>query len=120
MSHEQLKEHCANGCVWIDVRGPEEHAAHSLSVEHLLCPDTNSLIEKTREAAPDLATPIVVFCASGGRATRAVSVSRYVGGARTTIHHELILVPQTLQSEGYTNVINGGGISHIQDIAESS
>ena len=75
--------------VFLDVRTPEEYAeAHIDSAENLPVDSINA--DTASEFIPSTDTPVVVYCRSGHRAGIAVD---------------------TLNSLGYTNVKNMGGIS---------
>lgn len=75
--------------VLLDVRTPEEYAeAHIATAENL--PVDSIDADTAAEFIPSTDTPVVVYCRSGHRAGIAL---------------------ETLQSLGYTNVKNMGGIS---------
>lgn len=85
----------AAGALLIDVRSPEEFAQGHLPDAHLLPVDEFAAGQARIAdwAAGDRSRPVVVYCASGRRATRAARM---------------------LREAGYQNVINGGGLSDLQ------
>jgi phage shock protein E len=86
----------ANGAVVIDVRTSEEFAGEHLpSATNIPVQELGArLSDVANLVAGDKAKPIVVYCASGGRAGKA---------------------KRALEDAGYTNVVNGGGLDDLQD-----
>lgn len=83
----------------IDVRSPVEFSGGSIHGAIHIPVDQIHLIDKHKPRI-ELTRPIIVFCASGIRSASA---------------------RRQLLSMGYTNVINGGGISNLaMHIAQSS
>lgn len=84
-----------SGALLIDVRQPEEygegHAPHSQNIPH------DELATQLTELSQDKAQPIVVYCRSG---------------ARSSFAKEL------LEANGFTNVINAGGLPEIRSIVD--
>ena len=78
------------GAILLDVRSPQEY-------EYRRIPGSTNLplpeIEQAEKSIPDKATPLFVYCHSGGRSSQAV---------------------RTLQRMGYTSVKNIGGITNYQ------
>lgn len=73
--------------VWIDVRTSLEHAVDSIEGDPRIPHD--EIVAGIADLYPDKSTEIHLYCRSGGRAGKAVAA---------------------LQSAGYTNVSNAGGI----------
>ncbi len=89
-SNKEAQSMVAEGAKIVDVRTPGEFATgHFPGAINI---PLDSLGNRMREFGKDLASPIVVYCASGGRS----------GGAK-----------RMLESAGFTNVVNGGGISNM-------
>jgi phage shock protein E len=89
-SNKEVQSMVAEGAKIVDVRTPGEFATgHYPGAVNI---PLDSLSNRIREFGKDLAAPIVVYCASGGRS----------GGAR-----------RILESAGFTNVVNGGGLSSM-------
>lgn len=91
ISAEDVKEMVDTGTdfVFLDVRTPEEYAeAHISTAENLPVDSIN--VDTAAEFIPSTDTPVVLYCRSGHRAG---------------------IAQGTLQSLGYTNVKNMGGIS---------
>ena len=86
----------AGGAVVIDVRTAEEYAeAHLPQAINIPVQDLpNRVLEVDKLVAGDKARPIVVYCAAGSRAAKAKS---------------------TLDSAGYSTVVNGGGLDDLRD-----
>ena len=77
--------------VWIDVRSPEEYAHEHLAGTRLVPFDG---IEKgVRQLQLGKDTPIYLFCASGGRSE---------------------LARERLEAQGYTRVVNVGGLEEAR------
>ena len=89
------KQMIAAGDAVIDVRTPEEFgdghlpSATNLPVDQL----ASHLDQVAAMVGNDKTKPIVVYCASGGRASRAAAA---------------------LQAQGYTDVVNGGGYDDLR------
>ncbi len=89
------KQMIAAGATVIDVRTPEEFgdghlaAATNLPVDQV----ASHLDDVAKLVGNDKTKPIVVYCASGGRAGRAAA---------------------TLKAQGYTHVVNGGGYDDLR------
>lgn len=89
------KQLVAAGAAVVDVRTPEEFAdghldrATNIPVDDLggRMPEVDALV------GGDRAKPVVVYCRSGARASRA---------------------KQQLEAAGYTNVVNGGGLRDLR------
>ena len=81
--------------VFLDVRNEEEIAAASLnvgkSVIHATCASVNDC-PALKQLPKDKDAPVIVFCASGKRASNA---------------------KQVLENEGYMNVLNAGGLGDL-------
>lgn len=75
-----------DGAVLIDVRTPEEFASGHIEGAYNIPLDR---IESTLKIVQDKSTPLYLYCRSGARSGRACSY---------------------LQSEGYTNAVNIGGV----------
>jgi phage shock protein E len=83
-------ESIPDNAIFIDVRSPGEAAGGTIDgAINIPLPDIGA---KAKGALPKEATPIVVFCASGMRSGMA---------------------KKTLQSLGYEQVTNGGGIGSL-------
>jgi rhodanese-related sulfurtransferase len=84
----------AEGAVVLDVRTPEEfadgHLPNATNLPHHRV--AASIADVDKLVAGDKTKPIVVYCASGGRASQA---------------------RQALQAAGYSNVVNGGGYDDL-------
>lgn len=84
----------ASGAVVIDVRSTEEYAgphverATNIPIDQL----ATRLGDVEKLTGGDKAKPIVVYCASGNRASKAKT---------------------QLEANGYTNVVNGGGYDDL-------
>jgi len=85
----------ASGAAVIDVRTADEYAGgHVPNAINIPIQDLPSrLLEVDTLAAGDKARPIVVYCAKGGRASKA---------------------KQQLEAAGYTRVVNGGGFDDLR------
>ena len=85
----------ASGAVVIDVRTADEYAddhlprAINLPIQEL----ASRMADVHQLVAGDKARPIVVYCAAGARAAKA---------------------KQQLEANGYTHVVNGGGIDDLR------
>jgi rhodanese-related sulfurtransferase len=84
----------AEGAVVLDVRTPEEfadgHLPNATNIPHHRVAANIADVDKLVGA--DKGKPIVLYCASGGRASQA---------------------RQALQAAGYSNVVNGGGYDDL-------
>uniref|UniRef100_A0A7S2EXN5 Rhodanese domain-containing protein n=1 Tax=Trieres chinensis TaxID=1514140 RepID=A0A7S2EXN5_TRICV len=83
--------------VFVDVRSPQELEEATLKNRpfvhaHCTMSDTSNIMAKADEILPDKNATVVVFCAVGGRSSKAKAA---------------------LESMGYTNVYNGGGLKDI-------
>ena len=104
-SKRTLQRHLSRGdTVFIDVRQEAEvvmpphlpRAFVNVPVSMTENPSVVLLASATKDLPSEKATPIVVFCAKGGRAERAKGA---------------------LEEMGYSNVLNGGGLSEVIDAA---
>jgi phage shock protein E len=77
----------ADGSVVIDVRSESEFAGGAL--QGAVNVPLNVLDRRIADVVPDKATPVVLYCASGGRSGMAA---------------------RHLQQQGYTQVVNAGGL----------
>jgi len=84
-----------DGALIVDVRTPGEFRSGHLPGAKLI--PVNQLSAKIAEFGTDKNRPIVVYCKSGSRSGRAESF---------------------LKSAGFSNVINGGGYSHLMSVKE--
>ena len=84
----------AEGAVVLDVRTPEEfadgHLPNATNIPHHRVAANIADVDKLVGA--DKTKPIVIYCASGGRASQA---------------------RQALQAAGYSHVVNGGGFDDL-------
>lgn len=88
------KELIANGALTLDVRTKEEwDAGHLENARHLPVDDVRARLDDVEAWAGGKDKPIVVYCAMGGRAGRAMGA---------------------LKAAGFTNVVNGGGYSSLK------
>lgn len=99
-SKDQVKKAASDPrVVFIDVRSEEEVSIKALRRPYLHAPcvitECRKLEEEGRELVPDKDAPVVVFCRSGRRATKAKEV---------------------LESMGYTNVMNAGGLEDLDHL----
>ena len=80
----------------LDVRTAEEFAAGHLAGAHLVpVQELSSRIAEVKQMLEDdLSRPVVVYCRSGGRATRAARL---------------------LHDAGFQDVTNGGGLKDLQE-----
>lgn len=90
---------------WLDVRSQneqEEAPLPKVRARRVQCPvwmdEANDLVANAAQLLPDKDAPILCFCAVGGRAGVAKSA---------------------LEAAGYTNVINAGGLSDVEELATS-
>jgi len=85
----------AEGAFVLDVRTPDEYAAgHLANAANVPIQEfAQRMAEVEKLAGADKARPVVVYCAAGGRATKA---------------------KQQLEAAGYTNVVNGGGFDDLR------
>lgn len=83
------------GALIVDVRTPGEYRSGHLPGAKLI--PLNQLSAKIHELGTDKNRPIVLYCHSGSRSGSAESL---------------------LKSAGFTNVINGGGYSHLMSVKE--
>uniref|UniRef100_A0A7S4J1I3 Rhodanese domain-containing protein n=1 Tax=Odontella aurita TaxID=265563 RepID=A0A7S4J1I3_9STRA len=87
--------------VFIDVRSHEEVSLKSLKRPYIHAPcvvtECNRLEEEGEKLVPEKDVPIVLFCRSGRRASKAKEV---------------------LQGMGYTNIFNAGGITDLDHLFE--
>lgn len=83
------------GAVIVDVRTPEEYdGGHLERATNVPIQDfAQRIAEVDKLVAGDKAKPVVVYCGSGGRASKAKA---------------------QLEAAGYTNVVNGGGYDDLQ------
>lgn len=91
----KAKQMMAAHAVVIDVRTPEEYSGdHLAQAANIPIAELSShLADVDKLTGGDKAAPVVVYCASGGRAKKAM---------------------QKLEAVGYTNVVNGGGLDDLQ------
>ncbi|MFO0551836.1 MAG: rhodanese-like domain-containing protein [Polyangiaceae bacterium] len=89
------KEAVAKAALVIDVRTPEEFGTgHLDKAENIPVDDVQAKVEDiAQKVGGDKSKPIAVYCASGGRASRAKEI---------------------LQKAGFTNVTNAGGYSSLK------
>lgn len=88
------KQLIAKGALTIDVRTKEEwDAGHLDNAKHLPVDDVRARLDDVEAWAGGKDKPIVVYCAMGGRAGRAMGA---------------------LKAAGFTNVVNGGGYSSLK------
>lgn len=92
-SDEVIRNAVQNGAQLIDVRTPEEF--HSGSVKG--AKNIPLQVLQTKLGSLDKEKPVVVFCRSGNRSDMAKSI---------------------LESNGFKNVMNAGGLSDIRAILE--
>jgi phage shock protein E len=94
----KARELIAAGAVVLDVRTPDEYRdGHLPTATNVPVDDVSTRLGEVDQLTHgDKAKPIVVYCAAGKRAARA---------------------KQTLESAGYTHVVNGGG---FDDLASGS
>lgn len=92
-------DHIPSEAVLLDVRSLEEYQTGSIegSIWIPLSEITDS--KKVTETLGDTAQPIVVYCASGGRAVKAKS---------------------QLKKMGYEKVYNGGGIENVSKLKDKT
>lgn len=85
----------ASGATVIDVRTAEEHAEGHLPNAHLVPIDelADRVGEVTKLVKSNKTAPIVVYCASGRRSTKA---------------------HQILSEAGFSQVVNGGGLDDLR------
>lgn len=85
----------ARGAVIVDVRTADEYAGdHLADAVNLPVQDLDQrMADVERLVAGDKTRPIVVYCASGGRAAKA---------------------KQVLEAAGYSQVTNGGGLDDLR------
>lgn len=89
ISRQALKELAQNGALIIDVRRSDEYTSgHIKGAKHY---PLNSIEEKMGKLPKN--RDIIVYCLSGARSARAVSI---------------------LKGNGFTRVFNGGGYAHVQ------
>lgn len=88
-------DHIPEGAVLLDVRSLEEYQTGS--IEGSICIPLSEITDskKVTEKLADTDQPIVVYCASGGRAVKAKS---------------------QLKKMGYKKVYNGGGIESVSKL----
>jgi phage shock protein E len=95
-SKDEVKAAAAKpNAVFLDVRGEAEIAAASLNVGKPVILATCTSVDDCpalNQLPKDKDTPVIVFCASGKRASNA---------------------QQVLESKGYSNVLNAGGLSDL-------
>lgn len=91
----KAKEMIANGAVVIDVRTPDEYSGDHLAQATNIPLDQlgSRLADVEKLTGGDKAKPVVLHCASGGRAGKA---------------------KKQLEEQGYTNVVNGGGLDDLK------
>lgn len=89
------KQLIAEGALVIDVRRKDEwDGGHIASAKHMPVDELPARIDDVEQwAGGDKSRPIVVYCASGGRSGRALSI---------------------LTQAGFTRVVNGGGYSGLR------
>lgn len=89
------KKLIGEGAVVFDVRSPDEFGAGHLPTATNLPIDqfASRLAEVEQAVGADKSKPIVVYCGTGARASKA---------------------KQTLTEAGYTNVVNGGGLDDLR------
>mmetsp|Transcript_7861 Transcript_7861/g.17124 ORF Transcript_7861/g.17124 Transcript_7861/m.17124 type:complete len:185 (-) Transcript_7861:99-653(-) len=98
---EVAKSALKEDTIWLDVRSPPEIEAEPSKARerHVYCQctmdDTSKLAEQAHELFPDKNATIVVYCAVGGRAS---------------------VAKECLESMGYKNVLNAGGLKDLNDI----
>lgn len=96
-SKDQVKTAASNPkAVFLDVRSQAEIDTASLETEKPVIHATCSSVDACpalSELPKDTETPVIVFCASGKRASNA---------------------KQVLESKGYTNVLNAGGLGDLE------
>lgn len=86
---EAAKKLIAGGAAVIDVRTADEFADGHLSMaKNVPVDEVGARVAEIEQAAGAKDKPVVVYCASGGRATKAKA---------------------TLEAAGFTHVVNGGG-----------
>lgn len=83
----------------LDVRGPDEFATKRVEGRDVVLIPVDELEQRIGEVEEKLGKnePIVVHCAAGRRAQRAIDF---------------------LSKHGYTDLINGGGVDSVKTIAE--
>jgi acyl-CoA thioester hydrolase len=90
------------GVVWLDVRSNDELSESQLDVAYEWIPvtmdDISHVVQDFSTVLPDKQRPIIAFCGVGGRVMK---------------------VKEFLQAQGY-NVINGGGLDDIRDVANKT
>eukprot|EP00566_Odontella_aurita_P025360 CAMPEP_0113560212 /NCGR_PEP_ID=MMETSP0015_2-20120614/19309_1 /TAXON_ID=2838 /ORGANISM="Odontella" /LENGTH=121 /DNA_ID=CAMNT_0000461899 /DNA_START=170 /DNA_END=535 /DNA_ORIENTATION=- /assembly_acc=CAM_ASM_000160 len=94
---QSIVESDLDSVVFLDVRSPPELEDAALKVrkyKHCWCTmdDQSGLAERATELVPDKDATVVVFCAVGGRSSKAKTV---------------------LESMGYSKVYNGGGLKDL-------
>lgn len=92
---EAAKKLIASGATVLDVRTPEEFSSgHVASATNMPVDDlAQHTADVDKLVGGDKTKPVVVYCASGGRAQKA---------------------KETLEAAGYTHVVNGGGYSALR------
>ena len=81
--NELLEQYCADeGAILLDVRDPEEYAeGHIPGAQNVPL----RALHRFADELPDFDTPLYVYCLSGVRALKAVTVLRGVG--YTNVYH---------------------------------
>lgn len=91
----KAKELIASGAVVIDVRTTDEYAGDHLAQATNIPLDQleSRLADVEKLMGGDKSKPVVLHCAAGGRASKAKA---------------------QLEAQGYTNVVNGGGLDDLK------
>jgi phage shock protein E len=91
----KAKEMIASGATVIDVRSTDEFSGDHLAQATNIPIDQfgTRLADVEKLVGGDKSKPVVVYCAAGGRASKA---------------------KKQLEAEGYTNVVNGGGLDDLK------
>ncbi|MFN0245581.1 MAG: rhodanese-like domain-containing protein [Kofleriaceae bacterium] len=91
----KAKEMIASGATVIDVRTTEEFSGdHLVQATNIPVDQIGSRLSDVEKlVGGDKSKPVVVYCAAGGRAGKA---------------------KKQLDAEGYTNVVNGGGLDDLK------
>jgi rhodanese-related sulfurtransferase len=87
------KQMIAKGATVLDVRNPDEFAGGRLPQAINLPLPSLDAAAVDKLTGGDKASPVVVYCAKGGRAQKA---------------------KEKLEAAGYTNVVNGGGYDDLR------
>ncbi|GAA4338201.1 rhodanese-like domain-containing protein [Pigmentiphaga soli] len=75
---EQARERAAQGAQLVDIRDPDEVAANP-SISGSVHISRGRLESRIAEAVPDKDTPVVLYCAGGGRGALATDTLRQLG-----------------------------------------